>query len=72
MKKFVSFILFFLLVSEVLSQRNYITPEPQKITFPESKQNGFRLSKKTSLEVSGVYNTKNFIKSFFSFVNQET
>ena len=51
MKKFVSFILFFLLVSEVLSQRNYITPEPQKITFPESKQNGFRLSKKTSLEV---------------------
>ena len=72
MKKFVSFILFFLMVSEVLSQRNYITPEPQKITFPESKQNGFRLSKKTSLEVSGVDNSKNFIKSFVSFVNQET
>ena len=72
MKKFVSFILFFLLVSEVLSQRNYITPEPQKITFPESKQNGFRLSKKTSLELSGVDNSKNFIKSFVSFVNQET
>ena len=72
MKKFVSFILFFLLVSEVLSQRNYITPEPQKITFPESKQNGFRLSKKTSLELSGVDNSKNFIKNFVSFVNQET
>ncbi len=72
MKKFVSFILFFLMVSEVLSQRNYITPEPQKITFPESKQNGFRLSKKTSLEVSGVDNSKNFIKNFISFVNQET
>ena len=72
MKKFVSFILFFLIVSEVLSQRNYITPEPQKITFPESKQNGFRLSKKTSLEVSGIDNSKNFIKSFVSFVNQET
>ena len=72
MKKFVSFILFFLIVSEVLSQRNYITPEPQKITFPESKQNGFRLSKKTSLEISGVDNSKNFIKSFVSFVNQET
>ena len=72
MKKFVSFILFFLLVSEVLSQRNYITPEPQKITFPESKQNGFRLSKKTSLEVTGVDNSKNFIKNFISFVNQET
>ena len=72
MKKFVSFILFFLLVSEVLSQRNYITPEPQKITFPESKQNGFRLSKKTSLELSGVDNSKNFIKNFISFVNQET
>ena len=72
MKKFVSFILFFLMVSEVLSQRNYITPEPQKITFPESKQNGFRLSKKTSLELSGVDNSKNFIKNFVSFVNQET
>ena len=72
MKKFVSFILFFLLVSEVLSQRNYITPEPQKITFPESKQNGFRLSKKTSLELSGVDNSKNFIKNFISFINQET
>ena len=72
MKKFVSFILFFLIVSEVLSQRNYITPEPQKITFPESKQNGFRLSKKTSLELSGVDNSKNFIKNFVSFINQET
>ena len=72
MKKFVSFILFFLIVSEVISQRNYITPEPQKITFPESKQNGFRLSKKTSLELSGVDNSKNFIKNFVSFVNQET
>jgi len=72
MKNFVSFILFFLMVSEVLSQRNYITPEPQKISFPESKQNGFRLSKKTSLEVSGVDNSKNFIKNFISFVNQET
>ena len=71
MKKFVSFILFFLIVSEVLSQRNYITPEPQKISFPESKQNGFRLSKKTSLEVSGVDNSKNFVKNFVSFVNQE-
>ena len=72
MKKFVSFILFFLIVSEVLSQRNYITPEPQKVSFPESKQNGFRLSKKTSLEVSGINNSKNFIKNFISFVNQET
>ena len=72
MKNFVSFILFFLMVSEVLSQRNYITPEPQKISFPESKQNGFRLSKKTSLEVSGVDNSKNFIKNFISFINQET
>ena len=72
MKKFVSFILFFLIVSEAISQRNYITPEPQKITFPESKQNGFRLSKKTSLELSGVDNSKNFIKNFISFINQET
>ena len=72
MKKFMCFILFFFIVSEVLSQRNYITPEPQKISFPESKQNGFRLSKKTSLEVSGVDYYKNYIKNFVSFVNQET
>jgi len=72
MKKFVFFFLFYLIVNEVLSQRNYITPEPQKISFPESKQNGFRLSKKTSLEVSGINNSKNFIKNFISFVNQET
>ena len=72
MKKFVFFFLFFFIVNEVLSQRNYITPEPQKISFPESKQNGFRLSKKTSLEVSGINNSKNFIKNFISFVNQET
>ncbi len=72
MKKFVFFFLLFFIVNEVLSQRNYITPEPQKISFPESKQNGFRLSKKTSLEVSGINNSKNFIKNFISFVNQET
>jgi len=72
MKKFVFFFLFFFIINEVLSQRNYITPEPQKISFPESKQNGFRLSKKTSLELSGVDNSKNFIKNFVSFVNQET
>ena len=72
MKKFVSFILFFLMFSEVLSQKNYITPEPQIISFPESKQNGFRLSKKTSIEISGVDNSRNFIKNFISFVNEET
>ena len=48
-------------------RRNYITPEPQKITFLESKQNGFRLSKKTSLEYHGVDNSKNFYKNFISF-----
>jgi hexosaminidase len=58
--------------SEVLSQKNYITPEPQIISFPESKQNGFRLSKKTSIEISGVDNSRNFIKNFISFVNEET
>ena len=72
MKKFVSFILFFLMFSEVLSQKNYVTPEPQIISFPESKQNGFRLSKKTSIEISGVDNSRNFIKNFISFVNEET
>ena len=72
MKKFISFLLLFFSISHGFSQKNYIIPEPQNISFPESKQHGFRLSKKTSLEILGIDNSKGFVKSFISFVNQET
>ena len=49
MKKYIIFLITFLSFQELTAQKNYIIPEPQKISFPESKQNGFRLSKKTSL-----------------------
>ena len=72
MKNFISFLLLFFSISHGFSQKNYIIPEPQKISFPESKQQGFRLSKKTSLEILGIDNSKGFVKNFISFVNQET
>ena len=54
------------------AQRNYILPEPQIISFPQSKQTGFRLSKKTSIEVKGVTTLEPFVKNFMSFVKDET
>ena len=54
------------------AQRNYILPEPQTISFPESKQSGFRLSKKTSIEIKGVDPEKPFVKNFISFITSET
>ncbi len=72
MKKFVSFLLLFFSLSYAFPQKNFIIPEPQNIIFPESKQYGFRLSKKTSLELFGINNSKDFIKNFISYVNHET
>ena len=57
---------------DLKAQKNYILPEPQSISFPESKQFGFRLSKKTSIQVKGVNNIDPFINSFISFVKDET
>ena len=54
------------------AQRNYIVPEPQIISFPESKQSGFRLSKKTSIEIKGVSPEEPFVKNFISFLTIET
>ena len=54
------------------AQRNYILPEPQIISFPQSKQTGFRLSKKTSIEVKGVTTLEPFVKNFMSFIKDET
>ena len=57
---------------DATGQKNYIIPEPQNITFPESKQNGFRLSKKTSIEAQGIDISKSYVSDFISFVNFET
>ena len=68
--KFILSIIFLLsFFIDVKGQKNYIIPEPQKITFPESKQNGFRLSKKTSIEVQGIDISKLYVSDFISFVN---
>tara|TARA_S200000501_G_scaffold243375_1_gene227885 strand:+ start:3554 stop:5350 length:1797 start_codon:yes stop_codon:yes gene_type:complete len=53
-------------------QKNFILPEPQKIVFPESEKDGFRLSKKTSLTVNGVDISKHYIQDFLEFIDNET
>jgi len=53
-------------------QKNYIIPEPHKINFINANQIGFRLSKKTSVEVDGIQLSDNFIADFISFINNET
>ena len=53
-------------------QKNYIIPEPHKINFINTNQIGFRLSKKTSIELDGIQLSDNFITDFISFVNNET
>ena len=72
MKKFTYLIILVLFCFNLKAQKNYILPEPQSISFPESKQYGFRLSKKTSIQVKGVNNIDPFINSFISFVKDET
>ena len=72
MIKYIYAILLVLFCFNLKAQRNYILPEPQDISFPESKQYGFRLSKKTSLEVRGINTLDPFIKSFIDFIKDET
>lgn len=72
MIKYIYAIILVLFCFNLKAQRNYILPEPQNISFPESKQYGFRLSKKTSLEVRGVNTLDPFIKSFIDFIKDET
>ena len=67
----ISFIIF-LFYCQSYAQKNYILPEPQKIDFPESDQNGFRLSKKSSIEGKGVDLSKPYINEFKSFISFET
>ena len=72
MIKYIYVIILLLFCFNLKAQRNYILPEPQIISFPQSKQTGFRLSKKTSIEVKGVTTLEPFVKNFMSFVKDET
>lgn len=69
---FTFFLIFYLAISTSVAQKNYILPEPQSITFPETEKPGFRLSKKTSLSVTGSSLTNSKITDFIKFIKNET
>ena len=72
MKNLIYIIIYLFSVSYGYAQKNYIIPEPTNITIPNSKGIGFRLSKKTSIELSGIDNSRSYIKSFIKYVENET
>ncbi len=72
MKKLIYLYVLYLINIPLFAQKNYIIPEPQSITFPESSQSGFRLSKRTSLQVIGVDRSESYIKNFILFIKKET
>jgi len=72
MKNIIHIIIYLFSISYGYAQKNYIIPEPTNITIPNSKEIGFRLSKKTSIELSGIDNSRSFIKSFINYVENET
>ena len=65
------FLIFYLAISTSVAQKNYILPEPQSITFPETEKPGFRLSKKTSLSVTGSSLTNPKITDLINFIKNE-
>ena len=72
MKNLILIFLLLFINFNTYGQKNYIIPEPHKITFLDSNQPGFRLSKKTSIKVEGTEFSEKFINDFISFVNNET
>ena len=72
MKNLILIFLLLFINFNTYGQKNYIIPEPHKITFLDSNQPGFRLSKKTSIQVEGTEFSEKFINDFISFVNNET
>ena len=72
MKNIIYIIIYLFSISYGYAQKNYIIPEPTNITIPNSKEIGFRLSKKTSIEFSGIDNSRSFIKNFINYVENET
>ena len=72
MRNLIYIIVYLFSVSYGYAQKNYIIPEPTNITIPNSKEIGFRLSKKTSIELSGIDNSRSYIKSFIKYVENET
>ena len=72
MKSLIYIIVYLFSISYGYAQKNYIIPEPTNINIPNSKEIGFRLSKKTSIELSGIDNSRSYIKNFIEYVENET
>ena len=54
------------------AQKNYIIPEPKKIEFVDNNKVGFRLFKKSSLELIGVSKDNQAVKELSLFINELT
>ena len=72
MKKIIIFLFCIFSIQNAFAQRNYIIPEPTNISFLNSEDIGFRLSKKTSIEFRGVEKSKVYINDFLKFMENET
>ena len=72
MKKIIIFLFYIFSSPNIYAQKNYIIPEPTKISFLDSKDIGFRLSKKTSIEFVGVEKSKVYVNDFLKFIENET
>ena len=69
---FLIFSILFFSVFKSNAQKNYIIPEPKKIEFIENNKVGFRLFKKSSLELIGVSKDDQAVKDLTSFIAELT
>jgi len=64
---------FFLLYSLILNaQKNYIIPEPKKVEFIDNNKIGFRLFKKSSLELIGISKNDQAVEDLTTFISELT
>ena len=69
---FLIFSILFFSIFKSNAQKNYIIPEPKKIQFIENNKVGFRLFKKSSLELIGVSKDDQAVKDLTSFISELT
>ena len=69
---FLIFSILFFSVFKSNAQKNYIIPEPKKIEFIDNNKVGFRLFKKSSLELIGVSKDDQAVKDLTSFIGELT
>ena len=64
---------YFLFCGLILNaQKNYIIPEPKKIEFIDNNKIGFRLFKKSSLELIGISKNDQAVEDLTTFINELT